>query len=71
MAEPLLEVAGLMKRFAGRGSKAVGVQAVADVHLTLARGETLGLVGESGCGKSDMSGSTVPISSRHRRARSA
>ena len=78
MAEPLLEVAGLMKRFAGRGSKAVGVQAVADVHLTLARGETLGLVGESGCGKTttgrcilDMSGSTVPISSRHRRARSA
>ena len=55
MAEPLLEVAGLMKRFAGRGSKAVGVQAVADVHLTLARGETLGLVGESGCGKSTLS----------------
>jgi oligopeptide transport system ATP-binding protein len=55
MAEPLLEVAGLMKRFAGRGAKAAGVQAVADVHLALARGETLGLVGESGCGKSTLS----------------
>src|SRR4030042_1902580 len=30
------------------------VQAVAEVNLTIHRGETLGLVGESGCGKSPL-----------------
>ena len=55
MAEALLEVGGLMKRFGTRGSRRAGVQAVAEVDLTLARGETLGLVGESGCGKSTLS----------------
>ena len=46
MAEALLEVGGLMKRFGTRGSRRAGVQAVAEVDLTLARGETLGLVGQ-------------------------
>jgi peptide/nickel transport system ATP-binding protein/oligopeptide transport system ATP-binding protein len=46
----LLEVDGLVKHFAARG-KAV-VRAVDGVSFSLAAGETLGLVGESGCGKS-------------------
>jgi peptide/nickel transport system ATP-binding protein len=42
---PLLEARNLTKDYSGR-------RVVADVSLTLHRGETLGLVGESGCGKS-------------------
>ncbi len=52
--EPLLEVEGLVKHFAvqGGGWRNRGtVHAVNGISLTLARGETLALVGESGCGK--------------------
>jgi oligopeptide/dipeptide ABC transporter ATP-binding protein len=42
---PLLEVVGLSKVFAG------GVRAVDGVSFTIEQGETLALVGESGCGK--------------------
>ncbi|MEZ3177657.1 dipeptide ABC transporter ATP-binding protein [Streptomyces pimonensis] len=57
MAEPLLEVGGLVKHYPlTRGvvfRKQVGaVRAVDGVDFTLGRGETLGIVGESGCGKS-------------------
>ncbi len=45
----LLEIAHLTKHFAIRGGV---VRAVDGVSLALARGETLALVGESGCGKS-------------------
>jgi len=45
----LLEVHGLRKHFATRGGL---VHAVEDLSLELERGSTLGLVGESGCGKS-------------------
>jgi peptide/nickel transport system ATP-binding protein len=53
---PLLEVRGLRKYFPvfskGFFKKQIGlVKAVDDVSFYLATGETLGLVGESGCGK--------------------
>ena len=54
-AEPLLDVQHLVKRFPVRrgllGRAAAWVHAVDDVSLTIGRRETLGLVGESGCGK--------------------
>lgn len=51
----LLEVKNLSKRFRvsrGMGSAGGTVHAVEDVSFSIAAGETLGLVGESGCGKS-------------------
>jgi len=50
MRERLLEVRGLVKHFSVEGTRET-VHAVDGVDLTLGRGETLGLVGESGCGK--------------------
>ncbi|MEU6557382.1 dipeptide ABC transporter ATP-binding protein [Streptomyces sp. NPDC046915] len=55
--EPILEVSGLVKHYPlTRGilfKKQIGaVKAVDGVDFGLARGETLGIVGESGCGKS-------------------
>ncbi len=49
MAKPILEVRGLKKYFkTGRGM----LHAVDDVSFTIEKGKTLGIVGESGCGKS-------------------
>ncbi|MFF5500027.1 ABC transporter ATP-binding protein [Streptomyces aquilus] len=57
MAEPIIEVSGLVKHYPlTQGilfKKQVGaVKAVDGVDFTLDKGETLGIVGESGCGKS-------------------
>jgi oligopeptide/dipeptide ABC transporter ATP-binding protein len=49
MTGPLLEVKGLKTHFDTRDGV---VKAVDEVSLTVGRGEVLGLVGESGCGKS-------------------
>lgn len=49
--EQLVEVRGLVKHFPVENSDDV-VRAVDDVSFEIFRGETLGLVGESGCGKS-------------------
>ncbi len=46
----ILEVRDLTKHFKAGGKQVV--HAVDGVSFTLARGKTLGLVGESGCGKS-------------------
>lgn len=56
MTELLLEVKNLKKHFPVNkglfGQKKSFVRAVDGVSLTIEKGETLGLVGESGCGKS-------------------
>src|SRR5881394_1172513 len=49
--EAILQVRNLVKHFPVENSDDV-VQAVDDVSFQLIKGETLGLVGESGCGKS-------------------
>lgn len=47
--QPILEVSGLKKYF--RAGKNQVLKAVDDVSFSIQRGRTLGLVGESGCGK--------------------
>ena len=53
---PLLSVRNLRKYFPVKSDRLLGpkllVQAVDDVSFAIAEGETLGIVGESGCGKS-------------------
>ncbi len=60
MREPLLEVRGLSKHFAVQGSREV-VHAVDGIDLAVMKGETLGLVGESGCGKTTVGRLTLRL----------
>ena len=55
VAQPLLQVDALTKHFPVRGGLLGGgktVRAVDDVSFSIGKGETVGIVGESGCGKS-------------------
>ena len=55
--EPLLDVRGLSVSYPARGSGAralTEVTAVSDVSFTLRRGETVGIIGESGGGKTSL-----------------
>ncbi|MET3366220.1 ABC-type glutathione transport system ATPase component [Bradyrhizobium japonicum] len=55
VAQPLLQVNGLTKHFPVRGGLFAAkrtVRAVDNVSFAVAKGETVGIVGESGCGKS-------------------
>jgi len=62
---PLLEVTDLVKHYAVRGGvlrRRIGtVHAVDGLSFSLATGETLGLVGESGCGKSTVARSVLRL----------
>lgn len=49
--ENIMEVKGLHKRFTSKG---ITVKAVTDVSFSVRPGETIGIVGESGCGKTTL-----------------
>ncbi len=51
MSEVLLEIKNLSKVYESKG---VNVKALTDVNLTVNKGETIGIVGESGCGKTTL-----------------
>lgn len=65
MSQPLLEVKNLRVRFPVHGGvlqrKVAEVKAVDGVSFTIERGETLGLVGESGCGKTTVGRALINI----------
>jgi oligopeptide/dipeptide ABC transporter ATP-binding protein len=54
MAEALLRVERLLKTFPVAGRRGARLHAVDDIDFTIAPGESLGLVGESVCGKSTL-----------------
>ncbi len=62
MSEAILEVKNLKKYFSVKNGKLFGkpndLKAVNDISFTIEKGRTLGLIGESGCGKSTV-GKTI------------
>ena len=62
--EELVRVDNLVKYYAVKGGvfrrEVAQVKAVDDVSFTINKGETLGLVGESGCGKTLQQDQTSP-----------
>ena len=65
MAEKLVEIKNLKQYFnAGKKNE---VRAVDDVSFDIYKGETLGIVGESGCGKSTTGRSIIRLIQRNRR----
>jgi len=58
LADPILEVDGLVMNYQVQDGM---VSAVEDVSFTLNRGESLGLVGESGCGKTSVALSLIQL----------
>ena len=50
-SKQILDVRGIHKRFESKG---ICVRAVTDVSFTVNEGETIGIVGESGCGKTTL-----------------
>ena len=66
VGEPIVEIEGLVVHFAGNGRRLTDapVRAVDGVDLVLRRGRTLGLVGESGCGKTTLGRSIVGLVDR-------
>ena len=51
MEQVVLEIKNLSKVYESKGA---GVKALTDVSLTVNQGETIGIVGESGCGKTTL-----------------
>ena len=70
LRQPLLEVQNLVTRFDLRGGlfnrRIARIHAVEDVSFRIHAGETLALVGESGCGKSTTGRSVVRLSPQAR-----
>ena len=58
--EPLLEVSNLAVEYNVQGKSFF---AISDINLSIQKGETLGLVGESGCGKSTMGRAIIQLPS--------
>ena len=58
--KPIITVKGLKTHFPVKGTKKV-VRAVDGVDLVIYEGETLGIVGESGCGKTTLGKSILQL----------